>query len=217
MSPSSRAGRLVWAGVLLAGLGGLGAGCAAEADTSGASSFAREANAETDAGAGAIPEAREGRVAASQRVTFVPGSVTLPGGSAADVLPASTVRGELVVPENVRHVGWWDGSASVGDPFGTTVIAGHVDSATDGLGYFARLLTLTPGETVTVGSGKHRLDYRISSVETLTKQTLATSAAIFDQAGPHRLVLITCTGAYRPGRGYDSNLVVTAEPLGRAR
>ncbi len=68
-----------------------------------------------------------------------------------------------------------------------------------------------------MGSGQHRLDYRITSVETLTKQTLATSAAIFDQVGPHRLVLITCTGAYRPGRGYDSNLVVTAEPLGSAR
>ena len=45
----------------------------------------------------------------------------------------------LRVPENVRHVGWWDGSAYAGDPFGTTVIAGHVDSASEGLGFFARL------------------------------------------------------------------------------
>ena len=133
------------------------------------------------------------------------------------MLPASTVRGELVVPENVRHVGWWDGSAFVGDPFGNTVVAGHVDSASEGLGYFARLLSLTPGERITVGSGRHRLGYRITSVKTVTKQTLATSGAIFDQTGPHRLVLITCTGAYVPGRGYDSNLVVTAKPLGLAR
>ena len=37
-------------------------------------------------------------------------------------------------------MGWWDGSARAGEPFGSTVIAGHVDSATEGIGFFARLL-----------------------------------------------------------------------------
>ncbi len=216
--------RALGAGMVLLALCGAGLGCAAEAQSTGqdpaaSSAPARtpEPGAEADGTPGVVPEAREGSVAASQRVTFVPRTVSLPGGSAADVLPASTVRGELVVPEDVRHVGWWDGSAFVGDAFGTTVIAGHVDSATGGLGYFARLLSITPGERITLGAGPHRLAYRVTSAETVTKQALATSAEIFDQTGPHRLVLITCTGAYRPGRGYDSNLVVTAEPLGLAR
>jgi hypothetical protein len=39
------------------------------------------------------------------------------------VLPATTVDGLLKVPENVQHVGWWDGSAQAGEPFGSTVIA----------------------------------------------------------------------------------------------
>jgi len=37
------------------------------------------------------------------------------------VQPAETVDGLLKVPENVQHVGWWDGSAQAGEPFGATV------------------------------------------------------------------------------------------------
>ncbi len=148
----------------------------------------------------------------------MPTSVQLPGGARAAVKPASTVDGQLVVPEEVRHVGWWDGSAWAGDPFGNTVVAGHVDSRTEGLGFFARLLRVQRGETVTLRDGDHRQKYRIVSVRTVAKQALATGSAAFDQDGDHRLVLITCTGAFRPERGgYDSNLVVTAEPVGLAR
>ena len=71
-----------------------------------------------------------------------PERLTLPGNATAAVLPAVTVDGVLRVPEDVEHVGWWDGSAQVGEPFGSTVIAGHVDSATDGIGFFARLLRI---------------------------------------------------------------------------
>lgn len=169
-----------------------------------------------DAGA-EPPAAREGRPAASTRVTFVPELVTLPGGSTAKVRPASTVDGLLVVPENVRHVGWWDGSASAGEAFGSTVIAGHVDSATGGVGYFARLLSIRKGARVTVRDEAHRLTYRVTSVRSVSKNALATTSAAFDQKGEHRLVLITCTGTFRPGRGYDRNLVVVGEPLGLAR
>ncbi len=163
------------------------------------------------------PAAREGRPAASTRVTFVPEQVTLPGGPTAKVRPASTVDGLLVVPENARHVGWWDGSASVGDPYGSTVIAGHVDSATGGLGYFSRLLSIRKGERVTLRTGGHRLTYRVTAVRSVSKNALATTSAAFEQSGEHRLVLITCTGTFRPGRGYDRNLVVIGEPLGLAR
>lgn len=162
--------------------------------------------------------ARVGRTARSERVRFIPEQVTLPGGAHATVEPASTVDGELKVPENVQHVGWWDGSAYVGDPFGSTVLAGHVDSASDGVGYFARLLRVKVGEEITVRSGSHRLTYRITSVQSVAKQALSADSRAFDQTGDPRLVLITCTGNYRPDRGgYDSNLVVIAKPLGMAR
>ena len=165
-----------------------------------------------------VPSARVGSPAPSTRVRFVPASVELPGGARAGVEPAETVDGELVVPENVRHVGWWDGSAEAGDPFGSTVIAGHVDSATEGLGFFARLRVIRRDEVVTVRGGGHRARYRVTSVQTVAKDALAASGAALDQEGGHRLVLITCAGSYRAERGgYDSNLVVTAEPVGLAR
>ncbi len=161
--------------------------------------------------------AREGQLAASTRVTFTPEKVTLPGGDGAEVLPARTVGGELKVPEHVRHVGWWDGSASAGDPFGSTVIAGHVDSAMEGLGYFVRLLKIEKGDRVTVSGDGHRQAYRVVSITSVAKKALATTNSAFDQRGEHRLVLITCTGAFVPGRGYDSNLVVVGKPIGPAR
>jgi LPXTG-site transpeptidase (sortase) family protein len=122
------------------------------------------------------------------------------------------------VPENVRHVGWWDGSARAGEVFGSTVIAGHVDSDTDGIGFFARLLRIKIGDTVALGGDSHRLEYRVMSVRKVARKALATQSEAFEQTGPHRLVLITCTGNFHRDRGgYDSNLVVVAKPLGLAR
>lgn len=173
---------------------------------------------ETPAEADARP-ATVGRPAASNRVTFVPDRVVLPGGDAAPVQPAVTRDGELKVPEDVQRVGWWDGSARAGDAFGNTVIAGHVDSATDGLGFFARLRGAKKGGTVTLRGPEGRyLAYTITSVRTIKKDALATGSAAFDQTGSPHLVLITCGGAYRKGSGgYDSNVVVTAKPKGLAR
>jgi LPXTG-site transpeptidase (sortase) family protein len=122
------------------------------------------------------------------------------------------------VPENVRHVGWWDGSARAGEPFGSTVIAGHVDSDTGGIGFFARLLRAKVGDTLTLRADSHRLTYRVTAVKKVARRALATESQAFKQTGPHRLVLITCTGDFHRDRGgYDSNLVVVATPLGLAR
>lgn len=167
---------------------------------------------------GPVPSARVGGPAGSTRITFIPERVTLPGGARAAVEPAPTVDGDLKVPENVQHVGWWDGSAYAGDPFGATVIAGHVDSASDGIGYFARLLRVEVGDEIGVGGSGHELTYRVSAVQTVDKKALATDSQAFDQTSDHRLVLITCTGNYRRDRGgYESNLVVVAKPVGLAR
>ncbi|HEY0616753.1 MAG TPA: class F sortase [Kribbella sp.] len=165
-----------------------------------------------------MPPGRVGTPAASQRVRFIPAEVVLPRGAQAPVLPASTVDGQLVVPERVQRVGWWDGGAEAGDPFGSIVLAGHVDSATDGLGFFVRLLRVRPGEVVVLRGAGHSASYRIGSVVSVPKDALATKSGAFDQTGDHRLVLITCTGAYDRARGgYEKNLVVTATPIGLAR
>jgi LPXTG-site transpeptidase (sortase) family protein len=165
-----------------------------------------------------VAPARQGRPAASQRVEFIPQRLTLPGNANATVLPATTVDGVLRVPENVQHVGWWDGSAHAGEAFGSTVIAGHVDSATEGIGFFARLLRVKVGDTITLRGDSHTLKYRVTSVRKVAKKALATDNQAFKQTGRHRLVLITCTGNFHRDRsGYDSNLVVIGKPLGLAR
>jgi LPXTG-site transpeptidase (sortase) family protein len=165
---------------------------------------------------GTPPPVRVGTPAASQRIRFVPAVLELPGGYTSPVDAASTVDGRLVVPESVRRVGWWDGGAQAGDPFGALVIAGHIDSATEGLGFFVRLLAVRPGDVVTVANVGHRASYRVVSVRSVPRHAL--SVGTFDQTGPHRLVLITCTGRYDRGRGgYERNLVLTALPTGPVR
>lgn len=198
----------------LAGCGGGGQGNSAQPVPA-----AVPAAPSTRASDGPAPPAAVGTPAASNRITFVPTRVDLPGGGSARVQPAATKDGELQVPTDVQQVGWWDGSAEAGDPFGTTVVAGHVDSATDGLGFFARLLAIKKGETVTLrGADGRYLAYEVTSIRTIKKDALATGSAAFDQTGDPRLVLITCGGQYRPDQGgYDSNVVMTARPKGLAR
>jgi len=189
-------------------------GCTAQAS----SGNSRPTSGGPDGHSSSVAPAREGHPAASQRVTFIPEHLTLRGHGSAEVQPAETVDGLLKVPENVQHVGWWDGSAQAGEPFGATVIAGHVDSATEGIGFFARLRSIKVGEMVTLRAGSHSLKYRVTSVRDVPRRALATDSQAFKQSGPHRLVLITCTGHYHRDRGgYDNNLVVIAKPRGMAR
>jgi LPXTG-site transpeptidase (sortase) family protein len=201
-------------------LGLLLVGCSAgtEARSSSVEPGAASGSGGTATSAAPIPRAREGTPAKSTRVRFVPERLILQGGADAAVKPAVTVDGELQVPTNVDHVGWWDGSASAGDPFGSTVIAGHVDSAEGGIGFFAKLLRVRVGSKVTLQGDGHRLSYRVTKIQRVAKEALASDSSAFDQSGDHRLVLITCTGNYHPDRGgYDRNLVVFARPLGLAR
>ena len=80
----------------------------------------------------------------------------------------STVDGELQVPKHVDHLGWWDGSSWLDDPFGSTVIAGHVDSATEGLGFFAQLLEVRRDDRVQVlGASGQRQTFKVTSVRTV--------------------------------------------------
>ncbi|WP_329005276.1 class F sortase [Kribbella sp. NBC_00709] len=162
------------------------------------------------------PPGRVGTPAPSQRIRFVPQQVVLPGGKDAPVLPATTVNGQLQVPAMAQRVGWWDGGAEAGDPFGSVVLAGHVDTKTE-IGFFARLLNVRPGETVVLNGAGHTASYRVVSVQSVPKDALATKSGAFDQTVAHRLILITCTGPYHADRGgYEDNLVVTATPIGLA-
>ena len=161
-----------------------------------------------------VATAREGRPADSDPARFVPERIELPGGAYAEVVPVATVGRELVVPEHPGKVGWWDGSSYVGDEFGSTVIAGHVDTLDRGIGFFFRLWNIDVGERVVLSAGNLRQAYTITTLRQVPRTDLVDDKEVFDIDGPPQLVLITCAGEFRADRGgYSRNLIVIARPV----
>jgi hypothetical protein len=124
---------------------------------------------------------------------------------------ATAVRADrsLVVPEPAK-VGWWVGGAAPGDTVGTTVLAGHVDTAEGKPGALYPLSSVKAGDRLLLGTTNGPLTYKVVAFRTYLKTQLPVE--IFSSRGPARLVVITCGGSYQPGKGYSSNTVVYAVP-----
>ncbi|HEU5485735.1 MAG TPA: class F sortase, partial [Microlunatus sp.] len=120
--------------------------------------------------------------------------------------------GSMELPDTVRRAGWYRYSALPGSTVGSTVLAAHVDTRAEGLGPFARLAELDRGDRIEItdrSGDDHR--YRVTVVRRITRTALPVEK-LFDRDGSHRLVLITCGGAYDARNGYRDNVVVLAEP-----
>lgn len=165
---------------------------------------------------GVAPVTR-GRAAHPGRVPFVPTSVQFVGGapSTAAVDRVGTGDdGSLGLPEDPRRMGWWTGGSPAGAPYGSVVLAGHLDSRTLGLGFAARMAALGRGDVVVLADGDRQRRYRVSARYLLPRTRLRELTALFSHRGPSRLVLLTCGGDYDPvARAYSDNLVVEATPL----
>ena len=148
-------------------------------------------------------------------VPFVPVFAELPSGRRAAVDRAGVDRaGTLQVPEDVTRLAWWTGGAQAGDPYGGVVLAGHVDSRTEGIGTLAELRRLRAGQQIVLtGAHGQEMRYRVQRLEQIPKVRLAADGALFAQARPHRLVMITCGGPFdRATHRYRDNLVLLAAP-----
>jgi hypothetical protein len=144
-----------------------------------------------------------------------PVTVRLPGGRRAVVKPIGTGRdGALDPPERVTQVGWWQGGASVGDPAGSIVLAGHVDAASQGVGVFAQLWTARPGQIVQLSTaGGREVHYRITGRRSYPRSR-PLPAGLFSSDVAARLVLITCAGRFDPRTAhYADSLAVFAVPV----
>lgn len=163
-----------------------------------------------------VAPAQTASPAASDIESERPVDITLPSGAQMRVLPAATdTSGVLQVPADIGLAGWWDGSSRIGDPFGSIVVAAHVDSFTQGIGKFAELLAMHPGDAVLMDSAHLRQKFVVVSAHLEPKTSLATDARVFAPAGDGRLVLLTCGGTYDPDLGgYQDNMVVVATPHG---
>ena len=159
------------------------------------------------------------QAARSQVVPEAPRLLALPDGTVMPVDPArSGADGVLDIPKDVNRAGWWTGGSRLGDPFGSIVLAAHVDSLTQGIGPIAGLLSARPGDRVTATGTRLSQRFRIRSVRLVERASLHDRSAVFSPRGVPRLVLITCAGPFDAARGgYRDNLVVTAVPDGRMR
>ena len=120
--------------------------------------------------------------------------------------------GSMELPGTVRRAGWYRFGATPRDRSGTTVIAAHVDTRSEGLGPFSRLSAVRRGDRIVVTdrAGEEH-PYRILSRRQVDRTRLPVND-LFDRDGPPRLVVLTCGGAYDARNGYRDNVVVIAEP-----
>jgi hypothetical protein len=136
-------------------------------------------------------------------------------GIDAPVTPAgiNVAKGELDAHPKVGRTSWWRDGAAPGASRGTVLIAGHVDSATQGPGAFFRLREARAGDRITVTSRSGaRRTYRVVSVRTMPKAQLPGD--VYSTRGPHRLALVTCGGPFIEASGhYRDNVVVIAVPV----
>ena len=149
------------------------------------------------------------------RVEFRPTLLVLPSGRTAMIRSSGLhPDGSLAVPADPKVIGWWNGGALAGEPFGSTVIAGHVDSLTYGLGALAELGKARKGAVLELRANGHRLRYRVTGVQKVAQARMTSETEAFRQDVVHRLILITCGGPFDRGRHrYLDNIVITAVPI----
>jgi LPXTG-site transpeptidase (sortase) family protein len=156
----------------------------------------------------AVPGAEATRAPVRLRIPTV--------GVDAIVLPVGVDRnGVMVVPRDVRQVGWYRFGPAPGDPAGAAVITGHVDTGEAGAGALFPLRSARVGDAVRVTLvGDRTVTYRVVGKQTIVKQRLPVEQ-LFARDGAPRLVLITCGGPFLPElSSYRDNLVVVAVPDG---
>jgi hypothetical protein len=199
---------LVVASMLLSSLTGCAAPDGSAPPDSGTDSVAPSASAAPSP----VTPARRARSVPQPQA---PSRAVLPSGRTVAVRTVgTTAAGVLDVPDDIEVAGWWQGGARLGDPFGSILVAAHVDSTTQGLGPFAELLTVAPGARVRLTSPGLAQTYEVRSRRLLPQGTLDRGSGLFDASGAPRLTLVTCAPPYDASRGGYQNLaVVTAVPV----
>jgi len=152
-------------------------------------------------------------------VRRVPLSIRIPtiGVEARTVPVGLEPDGAMEIPSDVSTIGWYEPGVGLGvtpGERGTAVLAGHVDSRTQGPGAFFFLRDLAVGDVIEIEHEDEGVSqWVITSVVQYAKDALPISE-VFVWAGSPRLALITCGGPFDwTERSYTDNLVVYAEPL----
>ena len=123
--------------------------------------------------------------------------------------------GAMALPASAKRLAWYRFGPSPWAQHGAAVLAGHVDTVSEGPGPLVRIAGVRRGEQLSVRSGTRKRTYVVVSVTRVAKSAL-NLPGLFSRTGPPRLHLVTCGGEYLPDRGgYQDNVVVTARVLQR--
>jgi len=141
-----------------------------------------------------------------------PATISIPAiGVDASVVAVGLVPGTdtLQIPD-IDHVGWYRLGPSPGQT-GSAVLVAHIDG-NGRPGVFWRLGQLAPGDRITITFRESRSrTFRVTGRQQFPKTELP--AELFSRAGPPRISLITCGGAFDARtRQYRDNVVVVAAP-----
>ncbi|GAA2237312.1 MULTISPECIES: class F sortase [Kitasatospora] len=124
---------------------------------------------------------------------------------------AAQPSGEIAPPpaDDKNLVGWFNGSASPGEP-GTSVVIGHVDTKT-GPAVFVGLSALRQGSKVEITRADGvTVTYVVDNIEAYAKKEFPDEQ-VYGEADDAQLRLITCGGAYdRNAMDYTENVVAFA-------
>ena len=135
-------------------------------------------------------------------------SIRSVGLSAAVVPIKATASGDLGVPPP-GSAGWYDAGARPGEP-GRSVLIGHVDDLAGRLAAFGRIANVKDGAQIEVADARGRvLAFEVVGRAQVRKSGFP-SRDVYGASQRPVLVLITCGGPYRPGRGYRDNVLVYA-------
>ena len=119
--------------------------------------------------------------------------------------------GSMEIPHDVQEIGWYEVQGVLPGDDGTAVLAGHVDSRSQGPGAFYDLRHLDVGAAVTISDGDQEQEWVVTARRSYDKDHIPIDEIFVDHGAP-RLVLITCGGAFdRTARSYTDNIVVYAE------
>ncbi len=158
-----------------------------------------------------------GRLAEGSEPGLVPIAIDAPSiGVRAEVVDSGIDpdSGQMAIPPEARQVGWYRYGPTPGEE-GSAVLAGHVDMAGQGPGAFYHLDRLSPGDevTITMSDGSART-FEVVETSRVPKTELDVDA-VFENAGPSRVTLVTCGGAFNhTERTYLDNVVSVLRPVG---
>ncbi len=119
--------------------------------------------------------------------------------------------GAMAVPTNYSDVAWYRYGPAPG-ALGSAVVDGHVDNGLSLPGVFKHLNDIKVGDRLEVVAASGAVKtFKVTDVKTYPYDAVPTEL-IFNRGDTARLNLITCEGAWVPGKKtYDERLVVFSE------